>query len=54
MRMIFTLTALSLLVSPLAAATHCRDSHGKFIKCPKVAAKPVRCHDAKGHFMKCK
>ena len=54
MRLIFALSALSLIASPVAAATHCRDHHGKFIKCTKVVKKSVRCHDAKGHFMKCK
>ena len=54
MRVIFALSALSLLASPVPAATHCRDKHGKFIKCTKVVKKAVRCHDAKGHFTKCK
>ena len=54
MRLIFALSALSLLASPVAAATQCRDTHGKFIKCAKVAAKPTKCRDAKGHFAKCK
>lgn len=54
MRLIFALSALSLLAAPVAAATHCRDKHGKFIKCAIGATKPARCHDAKGHFAKCK
>lgn len=54
MRLIFALSALSLLASPVAAATHCRDTHGKFIKCTKVVKKVARCRDAKGHFIKCK
>lgn len=54
MRVIFALSALSLLAAPVGAATHCRNKHGKFIKCAKIAAKPARCHDAKGHFTKCK
>lgn len=48
--------ALSLAAVPsYAAGTHCRDAHGKFIKCAtKTApAKPVRCKDAKGKFAKC-
>jgi len=47
--------ALSLTAVPsYAAATHCRDAHGKFIKCAdKKPAKPVRCKDAKGKFVKC-
>ena len=54
MRLIFALSALSLLASPVTAATHCRDTHGKFIKCAKVVKKTARCRDAKGHFIKCK
>ena len=54
MRLIFALSALSLVASPVAAATHCRNSHGKFIKCAKAAVKPIKCRDAKGHFAKCK
>ena len=54
MRLIFALSALSLVVSPVAAATHCRDAHGKFIKCTKAVKKASRCRDAKGHFAKCK
>jgi len=55
MRLIFALSALSLIASPVGAAAPCRDAHGKFIKCTKVVkAKPARCRDAKGHFIKCK
>lgn len=49
------LAALALLSSP-AFATQCRDSHGKFVKCPAKPApktKPVQCKDAKGKFAKC-
>jgi hypothetical protein len=42
---------LSGLGSDLASAAACRDAHGKFTKCPKVAHK--HCHDAKGKFTKC-
>ena len=55
MRLILALSALSLLATPVGAATtHCRDKHGKFIKCVKAPAKVARCRDAKGHFAKCK
>ena len=55
MRLILALSALSLLASPVSAATtHCRDKHGKFIKCAKVVKKAARCRDAHGHFAKCK
>ena len=43
---------LALLASPTYAAP-CRDSHGKFIKCPEKPKKVVRCKDAKGKFAKC-
>lgn len=55
MRIILAMSALSLLASPVSAATtHCRDKHGKFIKCAKHVAKVARCRDAQGHFAKCK
>lgn len=48
------LSALGLLASSApGSAARCRDSHGKFIKCPKKAAARVRCRDAKGHYAKC-
>lgn len=48
------IAALTLSVSANAAA--CRDSKGKFIKCPAATlapAKPKKCRDAKGKFIKC-
>lgn len=33
-----------------AKTAPCRDTHGKFMKCPLVA---TQCRDAKGHFAKC-
>jgi hypothetical protein len=64
-KLVFALTALSLLAGSaptLAAAAPCRDTKGKFVKCPakptataaKTTAKPKACRDAKGHFAKCK
>jgi hypothetical protein len=64
-KLVFALTALSLLAGSaptLAAASPCRDTKGKFVKCPakptataaKTTAKPKACRDAKGHFAKCK
>ena len=44
--------AVALMTSP-ALASPCRDSHGKFIKCPTTVKKVVRCKDAKGKFAKC-
>lgn len=54
-KFVLSLTALSLLAgaAPSLAAAPCKDSKGKFIKCPKPA-KPKVCRDAKGHFAKCK
>lgn len=54
MRLILALSALSLIAAPVSAATRCRDSHGKFIKCAKVIKKAARCRDSHGHFAKCK
>ena len=63
------LAALSLgLAAPAMAAAPCKDSKGKFIKCPPVAAKVTTkvmtrkvvvvkkgpCRDSKGKFIKCK
>ena len=46
---------LSLAVAGDAfAAAPCKDSKGKFTKCPPAAAKTAaRCKDAKGKFAKC-
>jgi len=58
MRLFLIAGALSLVAAPAwAASTQCRDTHGKFIKCPAKAApkaKPKQCRDAKGKFIKCK
>lgn len=58
MKSILVLAAMTLVASPLTAATPCRDAHGKFMKCPTRAAptksKPKHCRDAKGKFTKCK
>jgi hypothetical protein len=53
-KLILAFTALSLVAGSapaMAAAQQCRDSKGKFVKCP---AKPKQCRDSKGHFTKCK
>lgn len=50
---LFATAALTMVATPALAAP-CRDSKGKFIKCPpKAPAKTVRCKDAKGKFAKC-
>lgn len=50
---LFATAALTMVATPTLAAP-CRDSKGKFIKCPpKAPAKPMRCKDAKGKFAKC-
>ena len=59
-KLVLALCACGLLAgsAPAFAAAPCHDKSGKFIKCPKpaakVAAKPKMCRDAKGHFAKCK
>ena len=59
-KLLLAIGAVSLLAcsAPSLAAAQCRDKNGKFIKCPKPAAKPKAkpkmCRDAKGHFAKCK
>ena len=46
--------AAGLLIAPMSAdAAACRDTKGKFIKCPPVKAPVKRCRDTKGHFKKC-
>jgi hypothetical protein len=53
-RFAFALAAAAMLASPVMAAAPCKDSKGKFIKCPTAVAKPAgKCRDAKGHFAKC-
>ena len=53
-KVILALSALSFVAaSAPSIAAPCRDAKGKFVKCPKIAAKPVRCKDAKGRFAKC-
>lgn len=63
-RIVFAFAAAALLATGASAAP-CRDSHGKFVKCPQAAATTTthattttvkttnRCRDAKGHFAKC-
>lgn len=46
--------AAGLLVAPMSAeAAACRNTKGKFIKCPPIKAAVKRCRDTKGHFKKC-
>lgn len=53
-KLIIGLSVLGLLAgSAPSLAAPCRDAKGKFVKCAKAAAKPVRCRDAKGHYAKC-
>lgn len=51
-RLMIVAAALSIVSVPALAAP-CRDSAGKFVKCPKPAAGKIRCKDAKGKFAKC-
>ncbi len=51
MKKIMMAAAIVALTASSALATQCRDSSGKFIKCP--AAKVVHCRDSAGKFVKC-
>jgi hypothetical protein len=45
---------LAASVASAASAAPCRDTKGKFVKCPPAAVSaPVRCKDAHGKFAKC-
>jgi hypothetical protein len=56
-KLIIALSALALIggSAPALAAAPCRDTKGKFIKCPvkPVPAKVSRCRDRNGKFVKC-
>jgi hypothetical protein len=55
-KLIIGLSALGLLAgsAPALAATQCRDSKGKFTKCPTPAQpKSTKCRDASGKYAKC-
>jgi hypothetical protein len=41
------------LSAQVALATQCRDSSGKFIKCPAPATQPVHCRNSSGQYVKC-
>lgn len=54
-RLSLAIAALALVATPAFAAP-CRDTKGKFIKCPAkttTVVKKTACRDAKGHFKKC-
>jgi hypothetical protein len=54
-KLVLALSAISLVAgSAPALAAPCKDKHGKFVRCPKVAAQPKVCRNAQGHFAKCK
>jgi hypothetical protein len=51
---IIALSALGLIASSAPSiAAQCRDTKGKFIKCPTKAGTAPRCRDTKGHYAKC-
>lgn len=53
-RFALAFAAVALLASPVTAAgTRCRDTKGKFIKCPPAMKKVVRCKAPNGRFAKC-
>lgn len=49
--------AVSMLLAgsaaPVMAKPPCRDTKGKFVKCPEEKPKVQRCRNAKGQFAKC-
>ncbi len=52
--LILALSGLGLLAAstPTVAATHCRDSKGKYVKC-SASTNVSHCRDSKGHYVKC-
>jgi hypothetical protein len=55
-KMLVAVASVTLLMgagSALDAKAPCRDTHGKFMKCPEAKPKVQRCRDAKGRFAKC-
>jgi hypothetical protein len=53
-KLLIALTGLSLVAGSMPAmAAQCRDTHGRFVKCPQKKAQPTRCRDAKGKYAKC-
>jgi hypothetical protein len=53
-KLIIALSAFGLLAGSMPSyGAPCRDAKGKFVKCPKAAAKPTKCRDAKGKYAKC-
>lgn len=54
MKLIVATLAVAVTIAGTAFAAPCKDSKGKFIKCPPVAAaSAARCRNAKGAFAKC-
>lgn len=53
MRRLFLSAILLSFVASTAFAGQCRDTSGKFIKCPPAKAQVMKCKDAKGKFAKC-
>ncbi len=49
----FAMISLTVTSVGAEAKAPCRDTKGKFIKCPEVKPAPVRCRNAKGQFAKC-
>jgi len=57
-RLLSSLTAFAFVASlgsGVAFAKHCRDSHGKFMKCPTTMGSTMHkpCRDKHGKFTKC-
>ena len=52
-KLLFAAASLSLFMGAPSIAAPCKDAKGRFSKCPKTPAKPVRCKSANGKFAKC-
>jgi hypothetical protein len=53
-----TFLFIAALGTGIASAKPCHDSHGRFVKCPKVVKhesmkRDTRCRDSHGRFIKC-
>jgi hypothetical protein len=53
MRHLLTAALILGLATSSAYAAQCRDSAGKFMKCPPPMSKVVHCRDHSGKFVKC-
>jgi hypothetical protein len=53
-KLLVALSVLSLVAGSMPAiAAQCRDTKGRFVKCPQSKAQSAHCRDAKGKYAKC-